>query len=202
MLALFVSLSPCVVRAQHAERTAQARRLYNSGQRAFERSQYTQARAYFEQSYALSERPELLYNIGRAAEEAGDNAGALSAYQRYLASERDEGAAARREEVQARVTVLTTPSTSPNTTIPANSEATLQATTDTQQQATNVPAVAVVDTVQQNHDVTEEGWFWPVVLGGAALIAGGVVLTVVLTSTGTAPITGDDGMTHIALVEF
>jgi hypothetical protein len=43
-----------------------------------------------------------------------------------------------------------------------------------------VPSLVVEDAPMGNHDVTNEGWFWPVVLGGSALVIGGVILGVVL----------------------
>lgn len=42
-----------------------------------------------------------------------------------------------------------------------------------------------------NHDVTAEGWFWPVILGSGALVVGGVILGVVL-GTQSDPLESDN----------
>lgn len=46
------------------------------------------------------------------------------------------------------------------------------------------PARDAEPVASTNHDVTNEGWFWPVILGSGALVIGGVILGVVL---GTQP---------------
>ena len=64
-----------------------ARGEFDAGRAAYEAGEFGRARAHFEQAYALSARPPLLFNIGRAADSDGDAAAAVAAYERYLALE-------------------------------------------------------------------------------------------------------------------
>jgi hypothetical protein len=73
--------------AQEAERDAEARGLFLAGQAAFDSGRFEDALRYFQQSYALSPRPGLLFNIGQAADRARVDDIALDAFRRYLASE-------------------------------------------------------------------------------------------------------------------
>ncbi len=80
-----------------------ARWLFNSAREAFEAGDYESALDRFEQSYRLSNRPALLYNIGTTLDRLRRDADALAAFERYLELVPDS---ANRSEIEARVIVL------------------------------------------------------------------------------------------------
>ncbi len=194
-------LSSTSVLAQPAS-NAQARRLYQSGQRAYEAERFAEALEYFEQSYTRSQRTELLYNIGRAAEEAGNRTRAIQAYEQYLATPSTDEAA-RHAETQSRVLVLRNlemqAAALPN---PTTTESRPHSDSNHVSTRTTTPiSVAIENTSAGDTSVANEGWFWPVVLGGGALAIGGAILAVVLLNGSSGVVAGDDGMIHQALTE-
>ena len=68
------------------------------GNKHLERQQYDQALAAYQAGYDVIPEPIFLYNIGQAKRLAGDCAGAVEAYQRFLATrpEPPQVASARR----------------------------------------------------------------------------------------------------------
>ncbi len=82
----------------------QARSLFEAGQAAFEAANFEAALRYFRESYEISRRPGLLYNIGLAADRLRHDEEALEAFRGYL---RDAGGEApRRADAEARIAVL------------------------------------------------------------------------------------------------
>jgi len=88
----------------------QARAIYAKGKAAYERAEYPEALAYFEQAYRLSATPALLFNMAQAHRLSGTDhcQQALELYRKYLAEDpeaknRDE-AGERIEEMQSCVT--------------------------------------------------------------------------------------------------
>ncbi|HEX5661369.1 MAG TPA: tetratricopeptide repeat protein [Polyangiales bacterium] len=74
--------------AQTADEAA-AREEFEAGRVAYDHGSFTDALAHFERAYALQPKPELLYNVGRAADSDGQPTRATEAYEAYLASEPD-----------------------------------------------------------------------------------------------------------------
>lgn len=70
-----------------ARRRARAHALYEQSKTAYNAGEFGKAAELLEQAYELFQTPVLLYNLARAKESAGDSAGALSAYRRYLDSD-------------------------------------------------------------------------------------------------------------------
>lgn len=64
----------------------EARGLFAAGQAAYEEGRYDRAYELFSEAHAASERPELLYNMGLAADRAGRAEEAISAYERFVAA--------------------------------------------------------------------------------------------------------------------
>ncbi len=62
---------------------------FNTGQIYYERGRFPDAAREFEEAYRLSNRPELLYNMGKAYDGSSDAARALTAYRRFLAQVRE-----------------------------------------------------------------------------------------------------------------
>ena len=89
-------LGPCwadAVRAQALSPTPEAaatdgdqraRLKFEDGRKAYGDGRYRDAWADFHEAYQLSNRPELLYNIGQTADRLGQDADALKAFKMYL----------------------------------------------------------------------------------------------------------------------
>ncbi len=86
-----------------SDRDQQARSLFEQGRQAYEAGRYRDAWGYFHDSYKLSGRPQLLYNIGQTADRLGMDADALRAFKMYLERLPD---AANAREVDNRVRAL------------------------------------------------------------------------------------------------
>lgn len=83
---------------------ARARLLFDDGMAAFRTADFEAARERFEDAYLLDPGPVLLYNLARAAEEAGDPEHALLCYRRLVEQWPD---AADRAEVERQIRILT-----------------------------------------------------------------------------------------------
>ena len=158
----------------------EARALFEAGRAAFNDGRFEDSLGYFRQSYELSGRPELLFNIGTSADRLRLNQEALDAFERYLAALPD---APNRREVEGRIRVLR------RAMVATPEEA---ARTETAEPA---PSVIVV---QDDDTVFETWWFWT--LTGTA-VAGAIIAVILLTSdTDPQYMLGDDGDTHLTLV--
>jgi hypothetical protein len=87
--------------AEEADRKARA--LFKQGREAYEDGRYRDAWDYFRQAYLLSKRPELLYNVGQAADRLRMDREALEAFKLYLTRLPE---AENRREVENRVRAL------------------------------------------------------------------------------------------------
>ncbi len=85
------------------EADEEARARFQAGNIAFEQGRYEAALNDFRQSYELSRRPALLFNIGAAAQNLNRDREALEAYEQYL---RELPDAENRAAVEARVRIL------------------------------------------------------------------------------------------------
>lgn len=105
--ALFASIiapaSPIGAQTREDQRDEEARRLFQAAELAFADARYEDALDLFERSYALSQRPQLLFNIGTSADRLRLDARALSAFEDYLERLPD---ASNRREVEVRIGVL------------------------------------------------------------------------------------------------
>jgi tetratricopeptide (TPR) repeat protein len=99
-LAAFTGAGPSLVEAQGSSEDAEARANFEAGRVAFADARFGDALPYFERAYELSERPELLYNIGICRDRLGLDAEALAAFEGYLAAVPD---AENRAEVEQRI---------------------------------------------------------------------------------------------------
>lgn len=57
---------------------------YRTGELNYQNGKFSDAAKEFEEAYRLTTRPELLYNMGKSYDGAGDMRGALSVYRRFL----------------------------------------------------------------------------------------------------------------------
>jgi tetratricopeptide (TPR) repeat protein len=81
---------------------ARAKELFAKGDAAYAEGRYEEALAAFQEAYALSTRPQLLFNVSNALERLGRYAEAVDALEKYLAS----GKARDRDVVQKRLANL------------------------------------------------------------------------------------------------
>ena len=81
----------------------EARALFQAGTVAFSDARYDDALGHFRRAYELSGRPQLLYNIGLAADRLRRDAEALEAFEGYLSEVPDS---MQHQDVEARVRVL------------------------------------------------------------------------------------------------
>ncbi|MCU0672301.1 MAG: tetratricopeptide repeat protein [Myxococcota bacterium] len=72
--------------AQDASYDAEARALFEAGRTAFDAGRYEDALQHFQGAYRRSQRPQLLFNVGVAADRAGRVAEAIAAYEKFLES--------------------------------------------------------------------------------------------------------------------
>jgi len=176
----------------------QARALYEAGRIAFDAGRFDQALEHFEQSYELSERPALLYNIGTTADRLRRNEDALEAFEAYLEAMPE---ASNRASVEARISVLRgvvergEARTEPTEVVPPTPEETARAATPVQAPPPEDPEPAESGGVP--------GWVWAVV---AIVVVGGAAATlgILLTRDDEPPPqsafrTGDDGFVHMTL---
>jgi tetratricopeptide (TPR) repeat protein len=91
------------IHAQDAETDEEARTLYSLGEGAFEQGRFQAALDYFQQAYDLSHRPQLLFNIGQAADRVRDDRRALAAFDAYLQALPN---VENRRVVEARIEIL------------------------------------------------------------------------------------------------
>jgi tetratricopeptide (TPR) repeat protein len=89
--------------AQQTPDDAAAREHFERGRVAFEQADYEAALVYFRHAYRLSQRSELQYNIGVAADRLQREEEALEAFEHYLEETQD---AARETEVKERISAL------------------------------------------------------------------------------------------------
>jgi tetratricopeptide (TPR) repeat protein len=100
VVAVLIALSATTVlprpaRADQSRAEKEARSLTVQAKTAFDAGHFAEAAALLVRAYAASPSSTLLYNMGRAYQQAGDRANAIVAYERYLASASappDEGA--------------------------------------------------------------------------------------------------------------
>jgi tetratricopeptide (TPR) repeat protein len=179
-----VASNPLGLRAQETAqatsdaRDREARNLFEAGRLAYDDGRFEEALGYFQKAFDLSQRPELLYNVGSAAERLRQDDKALAAYERYL---REVPTADNRGNVEARVNIL-------------------RAALNERQRAgagQSNPEWIAGDREQPAAVDASSGsswWVWAVV-GGVAL-AGGITAAVLLSSSddAQAPLPGRGGV--------
>ena len=163
-----------------AEDLAEAQREYQLGTQAYALGNYDQAVAHFERSYALSDRPELLFNIGQSYAQwytlTGDPGQLRKArklfqnYVKYLDASHDEDPEARADaqrridEIDAELAAVDARN-APPPVVDQPAE----------------PAPQPPPTDKERKPVHRKGWFWGVVIGGVLLVAGGITVGVLAT---------------------
>jgi tetratricopeptide (TPR) repeat protein len=92
-------------RSSVSDPDAAARSAFEAGRLAYDHGAFGEAVTLYERAHALSPRPELLFNIGRAADADGQSAHAIAVYTAYLealpAAENRDFVLARLEKMRA-----------------------------------------------------------------------------------------------------
>ena len=86
-----------------AKTDKKARELFEKGRAAWDEGRFREAWEYWHHSYRLSRKPELLYNVGQAADRLRMDREALEAFRLYLEKNPN---ASNRKEVENRIRIL------------------------------------------------------------------------------------------------
>ena len=143
--------------ADQASDDALARKYYELGQSLYGRADYEGAIKQFEDSYRLSRRPALLFNIGRTRENLGQHEEAIRVYERYLQTRPQDAA-----EVAARL---------------ANLRQLVERKRLEAQQAQQAQQALVAPTAEPRPRLGGPWLSWSLVGTGVAVLATGAVLT-------------------------
>lgn len=164
-----------------------ARGAFKQGQRAFDAGRFEEALERFEQAYALSARPELLFDVGLAADRLREDARALAAFERYLDEAVDPE---HRVQVEQRVAALRAARSRAEwrererdeTSVPAvppPAEVARSAASRERDDAAHAgPAREPRDAGEEDGGVLSQWWFWT---GALVLVAGGATTAYLLT---------------------
>lgn len=100
-----LNVIPAIGSAQTVDTSldAEAHGLFEAGRTAFAAGRFSDALGYFERAYELSQRPQLLYNVGQCQDRMRHDAEALAAFEEFLTRVPDSP---QRAEVESRITFL------------------------------------------------------------------------------------------------
>jgi len=194
----FAVAIPDLSHAQSASvEDADARTLFNLGQAAFDQGRYQAAIDYFQQAYDLSHRPQLLYNIGQAADRLRDDRRALAAFEGFL---REVPDSPHHPSTRARVEVLRTAvATADARELEARTVAEAATTTNTAQanESGAAPALATSGDPEEAGGGSTAGWI-VAGIGGGALIAGATFFALGMHDKSTVE-NAEDGSTYASV---
>jgi tetratricopeptide (TPR) repeat protein len=159
----------------------QARMLFQAGRTAYEGGRFEAALRHFQESYELSHRPALLFNIGSAADRLQMNERALESYRAYLEAVPN---ADNRELTEARIRFLEgVIERGGDRNVPTPEEAARTVGSDTGSQRDRPPP---------SGDVTSEWWFWTLIAVLAVGAIVGIAAGITVAASGVqAPLDGD-----------
>jgi tetratricopeptide (TPR) repeat protein len=158
----------------HANDDDLARAHFITGQSYYSQNRYQEALNEFKEAYRLSHRPRFLYNIGVCYEHLGQADDAIANYEQYLVEESEAGDRANALE---RIRTL---KQQQREHAPAAPPPAAKAPEVPPAALTAPAAVAPAEVTGPPKPVYRRGWFWGVLVGSAAVIAGGVAAGVVL----------------------
>lgn len=178
ILAASIVCGRATAQAERASDEREARGLFDLGSEAYAQARYDRALKYFEEAYALSKRPGLLYNLGLTYSNLRRDREAIDAFERYLAEVPD---ADNREAVQNRLTILkrnvepSTPAPGAAAAQPAPAVVPTPEQTARAQVATNAAGAPPPPAEEPRSDESSGGvhqkwWFWAGI--GGAVVAG------------------------------
>jgi len=176
-----------------------AKNAFEQGRDAFDAGRYDEAIERFEHAYELSGRPELLFNVGLAADRLREDERALAAFERYLEQAVDpehgeqveqrvaalraaRSRAARREQAREREAALSVPT--PIQTARAAASGSGDRTRPASNSARDAPVHDAGEDPDDSGGLLSEWWFWA---GAAALVAGGAATVYLVTRPDDGP---------------
>lgn len=209
-----VALPAAAQERDHTFQDQEARALFQAGRTAFQAGRFEAALKHFEAAHELSGRPQLLYNVGSAADRLRMDEKALAAFRAYLEQVPD---ASNRHEVEGRIRVLersvdrgeaagasaavsAEPPPAAATGAPEEREPAPEPTAEAptpQETARNAelgdaaaPAPEPTDRdPDEGGGVASKWWFWTIV--GVVVVGAGVGAGVALAGGGDGGISGD-----------
>jgi len=174
---VFVLLVAVPARAESpAER--EAREHYTAGQKLFDQARYADALSEFQQSFALSKYPALIYKIALCQDQLGQSAEALASYESYLQADPQSS---RRAGVEERIAKLR------ETLHPAAPEKPRAPAVEAPHTATPAAPSAPTTAVEKKTPAYKKWWVWTLVgvVAAGAAVGLGVGLTQAQTSSFT-----------------
>lgn len=162
-----------------ADETEDAKALYNKGKEHFSNEQYEEALAAFTEAYNLSEKTDLLFNLGICAEKLGQLDRAVAYYEVYLEEKPDAPDAA---QVTARMEKLQKQIDAPE---PAPKEPPVEPAEQSNEEPAQPPQPALpmeplFESDQLEEDEKPAGPVWPkIAIGvGGLVLAGGTITAI------------------------
>jgi tetratricopeptide (TPR) repeat protein len=144
----------------------QAKAKYEEGKGHFEEGEYEQALAAFTEAYNLSNKPDLLFNLGVCSEKLGQSAKAIAYYELYL---EENPEATDRDDVSKRLEALK-----------ASQEQPSEPAEPAEPEPAPAPPPPVDDELVIEED-EDQGVFWPgLVIGLGGLILATGALTAIM----------------------
>lgn len=172
-------------------RDDEARTLFKAATIAYADGRFDDAVEHFRRAYELSERPELLFNIGAAAERLGRDRAAVEAYRAYLDKVPD---AENRRFAESRIEILRERLGRQEAEVPSPRQAAKASAPG--------PGEGGAEPVDDGESggIVGEWWLWT----GVGVVVIGAVVTGVLLAGGSGgsdgiALTGDDGRVYEAL---
>lgn len=149
--------------AEAAPDSEEARGLFLAGRAAYDEGRFEDALERFEESYRISGRAELLFNVGLAAERARRDERALEAYEGYLEAVPDSP---NRANVEGRIRSIR---------LSLAEQRALQEQVQASEQAASESA----EPAEDSGGVATKWWFWTIV--GVVAVGGAVTAGVLAT---------------------
>jgi hypothetical protein len=169
-----------------------ARGLFQAGKAAFDAGAYSEALTRFQEAYDHSQKPELLYNIGLAADRLRYNQAALQAFEKYQRLLPD---AENRVEVENRIRalheVIDREAAAGKTSGIVGVSPVAAASVDTRVSGTRPSAAR--ESARSDPGLVSKWWFWTAV----GVVAAGVVTAIAVASSGDTvgkPVPGSGGV--------
>lgn len=170
-----------------------ARDLFSRGARAFEAGRYEEALGFFQDSYRISQRHLLLYNIGQAQDRLRRDEEALATFQRYLEIVEEP---LFQVQVESRIRNLEA-SVARRAREQEALEASRQREEDLQHRSEEptvalAPAAPAEPVDEDDGGILSKWWFWTIV---GVVVVGGVAIGVGAAASGGTeePVAGDIG---------
>src|SRR5688572_10716761 len=173
MRALVLALL-CLAEPALADSTSEAKQMFERAEKAFRLGRFEEALADYAAAYERLPRPEFLFNMAQCHRNLGNYERAIFFLEGYLREGRN---VEDRLEVETLISELTQRLEQQRALEAKRAPATSAATA-----TVTIPVLVTAEPVDP--PVYERGWFWGVLLGSAAVVAGAVAIGVVASDDG------------------